>query len=120
MSSFNTHARKVRDPHLHLLRRRTALRCCILRLSWLMQHPSYKTVLNGFNDRYGFNNTPSPSVEQLLETLAAVEQERGIALAKVSAFAERRRYEKVHGRHTPSPAEVKAFYQSLSPEHSAA
>ena len=100
MSSFNTHARKVRNPDLPIPHRHSSLRCCILRLVWLTGQPSYHREVARFNELSGINDAQTPSSEQLLAALATVEQERNVALAKVQEFAHRRKQEKHRRRHT--------------------
>jgi|GEM_PF-3323109 len=113
MSSFNHYARKVRSPDRSISYRRTSLRACILRLGSLTGAPSYQAEVARFNARFGFEDTASPTEEQLLAALTAVEEERNIALAKVRAFARKRRQEKAAGHSTLSKRELDAFILSL-------
>lgn len=113
MSSFNVHARKIRNSDLPMSCRYSSLRSCLWHLVGITNESSFLKVVELINERSGFRITKYPTEEQLLAALAEIEEEREAALAKINAFTQKRKREKAAGRSTASKRELDAFALSL-------
>ena len=82
--SFNTFARKVRNPKLPINHRRSALMSCILRLAWLRQE-RYLIVQSRYAKKYNLDSPHIPTEANLLDAIATIEVDRSIFLEKILA-----------------------------------
>lgn len=100
--SFKCQARKVRNRDLGLWVRLAALRSCIARVAFMENFP-YTEIFERLDRQFGFNRCweihpeQVPSEESLLNTLAALEQERNEVIAHLEEFARYRLSEKRNG-----------------------
>lgn len=108
--SFNIYSRKVRNIHLPIAHRRSALASCILRLGWLKRQ-KYQVVRARFANTYKLDSPNTPTEADLLAALAAIERERNTFLEKIRAFERKRIREKHRGQRHPRKKDVELLYR---------
>ncbi|MFC4615697.1 hypothetical protein ACFO3K_13310 [Cellulomonas algicola] len=100
-------ARRVRDPHVPLPYRLSALRSLVNR-----HHPlGFGGTQQHLGDLVGTSRPPGPgwTGDDVLAALDVLEESRASRLRYVEAFAERRRQEKAEHRRQPTRADVDAL-----------
>src|SRR5690242_251213 len=103
--SFNNYARKVLNPQLPLLERRSALKSCFQRFTRLSGE-RYTAVTTRYEAR--FHCTGRHSTEDgIVKALTTLAAERNLILEKLRDFERKRMAEKRSGRRTLSRSEKK-------------
>ncbi len=105
--SFGWYARKARNSQLPLHVRRSAVRSCILRLSWRTGE-RFHAAVGRFNKQFHFNKRTSGE-GQLLAALTEVERERNLLVERVRSFELKRKKAKREGRRSLTKAEQEAL-----------
>ena len=108
--SFNTFARKVRNPKLTINHRRSALMSCILRLAWLRRE-RYLIVQSRYAKKYNLGSPNIPTEANLLDAIATIEVDRNIFLEKIRSFERKRIREKFRGRRQPKKIDIQVLYE---------
>ena len=108
--SFHIYSRKVRNVHLPIAHRRSALASCILRLGWLKRQ-KYQVVRARFASKYHLDSPNTPTEADLLAALAAIEIERNTFLEKIRAFERKRIREKHRGQRHPRKNDIELLYR---------
>jgi hypothetical protein len=94
---FYTKARRVRNPNLPPIIRRSSLRSCLLSLAqWTGE--KFGEIVDRFDSRFGFNAHRVPSEDSLLRAIDAVEVERNGYVERLRAFEKKRIKAKARGK----------------------
>ena len=71
-----------------------------------MTGKKYQVTRGRFSERYGFDSQDTPTDQQLLDALNAVEVERNRQLERIRNFGRKRIREKMRGKRYPSRKDV--------------
>jgi hypothetical protein len=111
--SFNSSARRARNPGLPLPVRAMALRSCVMRLCRLTGE-RYTHALARYANALGIDLYRATE-QEIVTALAYIESERHRTLELMHAFERRRVREKQQGKHRLAKADLIAFQRSQNP-----